>query len=245
LKKAIRNVIGQWTKIGVAFDTRAAASSPDLERLIIHTAQCLPQAPRLFVGAASWLSTYSLLVAKQRLEVMVRQMTNFEHCSELGLLLDTVQQACGNKHFKDTISLCQPADLIRPLYDQQKQSRAWRHAAEVEASDLSKQWGLWCQPFEPKYDAIQSAQWIVEHNPQYFDRAVLRGDLRLSILLALRADPSIGESELHLAKVCNSHRSAVRHALEGLEQACYVHRESFGKRHSIVAVDRGHSNAAA
>lgn len=245
MKKRIQNVVYQWAKIGVAFDTPEAASSPDLERLIIYTAQCLSQDPRLLVGAASWLCTYPLWVAKQRLEVMVRQMTNFEHRSELGLLLDTVQQACGNRHFKNTIALCEPANQHRPLYDQQRQNRAWRRAAEVEASSLSLRWGLWCQPFHPKQDAIRPAQWVLERNPGYFDRAVLRGDLRLSILLALRADPSSGKSELHLSKVCHSHRSALRHALEGLEQACYIRRELFGKRHGIVAVDRDLSTAAA
>lgn len=241
----LSDVINQWTRVGVAFDTPVAARSPDLERLIIHTAQCLPQDPQLFIGAASWLSTYPLFVAKQRLEALIRQTTTFVHRSELGLLLSTVQQVSGTKHFKDTIALCEPADPSRPLYDVAHHLLAWRRAAEVEASPLSKRWGLWCQPFELKHDAIRPASWVIRHNTTYFDRAVFRGDLRLSLLLALRQEPSLGISELHLSKMCGVHRSAVRHALEGLEQACYVRRESSGKRHGIVVIDRDHANVAA
>lgn len=239
------HVLGQWARVGVAFDTPAAATSPDLERLIIYTAQCLPQDPRLFAGAASWLSTYPLFVAKQRLEVLVRQTPAFAHRSELGLLLSTVEQASGTKHFKETVSLCEAADPARPLYDMQNDLPSWRRSAEIEASPLSRQWGLWCQPFEPKRDAIRPARWVIQNNPGYFDRAVLRGDLRLSILLTLRDDPSSGASELQLSKVCGGHRSAVRHALEGLEQACYIRRETFGKRHAVVLNEHAPADAAA
>lgn len=91
--KSLRETLSQWARVGVAFDVPATASSPDLERLIICTAQSLSQDPRLFVGAASWLSIYPLFVAKQKLKVLVRQTANFVHRSELGLLLDTFQQA--------------------------------------------------------------------------------------------------------------------------------------------------------
>ena len=59
-----------WTRVGVLFAMRAAASPIDLERLLINTARAARLDERLFVCAASWLAQYHGFINGRRLSAV-------------------------------------------------------------------------------------------------------------------------------------------------------------------------------
>lgn len=233
----VNKVMADWARIGVAFHVTPAPRTPDLERLILRTAGAISHDPQLLVAAVSWLVAYPLLVARHRLAALLSHSPDFVHRPELGLLLDAVRQRAKTRHFDRVIGDCRPAHPARPLFVAQQENPVWRQAARSEASALARRWGLWCQAVEPKDDVIRPSAWIIDRNPPFYDRAVLRGDLRLSILAALQTDPGCGASELTLARCVAANRSAVRYALSALEQSCHVQRRGAGKRSAIELLE--------
>ena len=234
MTKDLSNTIAQWTRIGAGFNVRPSRKTPDLERLILKTAEVVTHEPTLLTLSVTWLATYPEFVAKHRLAALVDQSSDSQHHAELGLILSLVREFADTPAFDRTIDLCKPAQAARPLFEIQQSNPVWAQIAESEASVLAKHWGLWCQPIDLKQDAIRPADWIVQRNPTFFDRAVLRGDLRLSILATLRDDPDTGRSELALSRACGAQRTAVRDALIALERACYVERSEKGNRSVIT-----------
>ena len=234
MTKELSNTIARWTRIGTGFNVRPARKTPDLERLILKTAEVLTHEPSLLALSVTWLATYPEFVAKHRLAALVDQSPSFKHHAELGLILSLARKFADTPAFDRTIELCKPCNPARPLFEIQRSNPVWKRIAESEASDLSKRWGLWCQSIELKEDAIRPADWIIQRNSSFFDRAVLRGDLRLSILATLRDDPEAGRSELALSQACGAQRTAVRDALLALERACYVERTEKGNRSEIT-----------
>lgn len=89
--------------------------------------------------------------------------------------------------------------------------------AKRKASAISRRWNLWCQPVEFKEDAMRPPSWMMARQPQLRTRADFRGDLRASILAALRHDPGAGESEMRLAELAGGSRAQVRNALRNLQ----------------------------
>lgn len=229
MTNTLHNIISKWTRIGAAFDAIIAKKTPDLEQLILDTAEVVPLDPRLLTVAASWLATYPEFVARHRLAASAQHVSN-EHKPKLGFLLALASERAATSHFKSTIDQCPAQQPARPLFKVQQDNPVWRRIAESEASAIAKRWGLWCQQIELKTDAIRPAAWIIEQNPTFFDRAVLRGSLRLSIIETLRHNPDAGISELQLSKACAANRSAIRSALKGLDHACYIEREERGNR---------------
>lgn len=233
MTKDLSNTIARWTKIGTGFNTPPSRKTPDLERLLLKTAEVVTHEPSLLTLSVTWLATYPEFVAKHRLAALVDQTPSFRHRAELGLILSLAREFADTPAFDRTIELCKPCDPARPLFEIQRSNPVWKQVAESEASELSKRWGLWCQPIELKEDAIRPANWIVQRNPTFFDRAVFRGDLRLSILATLRDDPKAGRSEVALSRVCGAQRTAIRDALQALERACYTEKLEKGNRSVI------------
>lgn len=231
MKNELNKVLADWTRIGVAFNIRPAILTPDLETLLLRTAQSLPTDPHLLPAVVSWLVEYPLFVAGHRLAAITRQAPppSGDTLAALGFLLETVRSITKTRHFDQTIRLCHPATPAHPLFVAQQQNSAWSKIARSEASAIARHWGLWCQSVELKDDVIRPASWIIACNPTFFDRAVLRGDLRLSVLASLQSDPAFGSSESSLAKSLGANRAAVRHALKALEQSCHIERITKGR----------------
>lgn len=218
------NLISQWTRIGAGFAADQSPEPPDLERLLLETARQAPRMARLFIMAATWLHRYGDLIAKHRLKRLIREELEREHQATLGLLLDIAQQGTHPAQFASIIRELSPATEARPLFDIERASaklaeRAWRRA-----SSISARWGLWCEEFEFKDDALRPASWLMSQNPGLIVRADFRGDLRASVLAALEHDADAGLSELNLARRCGGSRAQVRSALDNLELTGKAHR---------------------
>ncbi len=226
--------IQAWAKIGAAFSTSLAPHTPDLEPLILTTVHHIPHEPRLFTVTASWLCQYYELVAKHRLVALANETSGHEDRSILGFLLATVAEHTNSDHFKGVIALCHPASLPRPLYAFQHDHPILARIAEKQASKLSKQWNLWADPFEPKFDAIRPIAWVFKQNPIYRFRETFCGDLRSSIIETIRTDKHAGVSELELARRCQASRDAIRKALDRLERYGHIQRIRKGRNLSIV-----------
>ena len=218
------NLIRDWTRIGAGFGAEPALHTPDLERVLLDTARHAPGMARLFIMGATWLRRYGDLIAKHRLKRLIRDKLEPEFRPILGLLLDIAQHRTHPPEFQSIVRDLTPAESPRPLFVVERSNARLAARAERRASELSRRWGLWCEDFEFKDDALRPAHWIMEQNPGFITRADLRGDLRASVLAALEFDAGSRGSELALARAAGGSRAQVRSALSNLELSGRVRR---------------------
>ncbi len=224
------NLLSDWCRVGVMFDVTMADKTPDLERLIIETARFSPGMARLFAMSATWLNRYGDLIARHRLRRMAQDLAT-EDQPVLGLLLDTAQQGMRPQRFKTITEPCAAwPGRPRPLFDAYRDNPALVRRLTRRASPLSRRWGLLAEPVALKPDAIRPPDWLWRHNPQLAPRADFRGDLRASIVAALRYDRHAGDSELALSRATGASRAQVRQDLDNLELSGRVRRVRSGNR---------------
>jgi hypothetical protein len=217
MHKRLRPLLRQWTRLGAGFDATPSAECPDLERLLLETAREAPGMARLFIMAATWLHRYGDLIAKHRLKRLIRDELERQHRPTLGLLLNIAQQGTHPAQFASIIRELAPTPEPRPLFDVERSSPTLAERSRRRASPISARWGLWCEEIEFKDDALRPASWLMDRNPGLITRADFRGDLRASVLAALKHDAGAGLSELSLARTCGGSRAQVRSALDNLE----------------------------
>lgn len=208
------NLSSLWSRAGVLFNVPPARSRGplDLEQLLVDTARECPADPRLFIEAVTWLSQYSTFVAAHRLKRLALKQLEPQDQATLGLLIETAVEHGAQKYLRKIVTTgLKPASEPGPLFDV---DREWlTESLEEDATDLSKDWGRWCQEIELKTDTLRPTAWILAKNPSFRDRAVRKGDLRSSILETLQRDVDEAVSELELARLCEATPVAVRTAL--------------------------------
>ncbi len=213
----LNHLIGQWAALGAGFDIEPYPETVDLERLLLDTARHAPEMSRLFIMAATWLHIYGDFVAKHRLKRLIRDELEPQHQPVLGLLLDIAQQGSHPLEFQSIIKHLEPAEHEKPLFGSIYRNSKLTDISRKKASTLSRKWRLWCQPVEFKEDAMRPASWAISNQPQLRTRADFRGDLRASILAALRHDLGAGTSESRLAALAGGSRTQIRSALRNLD----------------------------
>lgn len=217
MRERLDTLISGWTRLGAGFSAAELEETPDVERLLLETARLSGAAARVFIMATTWLNMYGDLVAKHRLKRLLRDELESEYRATLGLLLDIAQRGTHPAQFASTIREIEPNPCPRALFEVERGSEALSDRARRQASDISRRWGLWCEEFEFKRDALRPASWVMSRNPRLIARADFRGDLRASVLAALEHDPDAGASELALARRSGGSRAQVRSALRNLE----------------------------
>lgn len=215
--ESLNKLIAQWASIGAGFNAMPANGPIDLERLLLDTARHASGMSRLFIMAATWLHTYGDLIAKHRLKRIIRDELEAEYRPVLGLLLDIAQQGTHPLEFQTITKALEPAESFAPLFDIDRTHPKLAERASRHASAISKEWNLWCAPFEFKNDALRPASWLMARHPEFITRADFRGDLRASILAALRHDPGAGHSEQRLAALAGGSRAQAIASLRNLE----------------------------
>jgi len=238
-KPTLDHVIARWTRIGVLFGGSADATTPDLERLLLDTARSAPGHARLFTSAVSWLARYDVFVARHRLKRLVRDELEPESGPVLGLILDLAIRHGASPTLNIAGNLCGRADPPRPLFDVHASSDVRRRLAERTACDAARARGLWAPDVSIKDDALRPGWWIVQRNPSYAERAIRKGDLRCTVLEALRRDApgQAVASEQALMGLCAANRPAVAAALDDLEREGLRLRQidpTDRRRHRIV-----------
>lgn len=223
-----------WSRVGAMFTIDAAEETPDLELLIARTAQQCSQASRLFIMGVTWLSVYGELVAKHRMVRLSRSLSH-EHQAALGLMFELAQQHSQSARFSIITRGLARLSPAKPLFAVEQSSPGLATRARERSMALAEAWGVWCEPFALKLDALRPSAWIFRNNPSFIPRADFQGDLRASILAALLHDPSSGESEMHVARCAGGSRAQVRAALANLELTGKVRCERGGKRTRIIA----------
>lgn len=224
----LEHTIEGWSRVGVLFGSRAARTSPDIERLLLATSRLASGNARLFYLAVAWLSQFGDFVARHRLKRLVEAELEPEHQPVLGALLTLAVKHGASRELLVAAEVCRRADALRPLFEVQRRSPALEKLAQRHACAEGLRWRLWLPDEPPKLDALRPAQWIINRNPDYLDRIVRKGDLRCSILLVLRHDTADDcvDSEVALAGKCSANRIAVRNALDDLEREGYALRTS-------------------
>ncbi len=217
MNEKLENLISEWTSLGAGFNTIPTNDEIDLERLLLDTVRHLSEMARLFIMAATWLHLYGDVIAKHRLKRLIEDELAPEFHPILGLLLETAQQGTHPLEFQSILKRLAPAEKPKPLFESARRNTKLGEIAERRASELSRKWNMWCQPIEFKEDAIRPASWMMTRHPQLRACADFRGDLRASILAALRYDPGAGKSESRLAELAGGSRAQIRNALRNLE----------------------------
>lgn len=137
------------------------------------------------------------------------------------------------------IAELRPAKVARPLFAVEQRSAALVARAQGMASPMSRRWRLWHVDAPLKLKALHTAQWITERHSDFVVRADMRGDLRVSVLAALRFDEGAGNSELALARAAGGSRAQIRNALDNLEMTGRVRRLSAFSKTKPVGTDGG------
>lgn len=212
------------------FNLEPSVVTPDIERLLLDTAQAMPQYSRFLPCTMTWLYRYEPLVARHRLARMAAEIPNRQWSARLGLLLDFARHHTGSDHLSIVIEQCKRAEVARPLFDAERSSPGMIELAKDLACPRSKRWRVWTQEPDLKTDVIRPARWVMANNPDLRYRAIFSGNLRASILACLGSDPQCGQSESALARACGATRPALREALDHLELCGMVTRKSTGWR---------------
>jgi len=228
-----QTIAAQWTRLGILFNVRPSRQTPDLERLLIDTVRQIPDNPRLFIMAATWLGQYSRLVAKHRLAQMASQIEDANAIAALGLLLDTVGTMCHTDTLDIVKSACRPTPVPMPLFSADRASTGLAEFVRARASRLSKRWHLWAEEIELKPDALRPVDWIMDKNPTLQVRAVFSGGLRSSAMACLQHDAPTGSSEAQLARLCGVTRKAMHEALDHLEMCNMILRSRAGRNYQV------------
>lgn len=219
------NILSQWARLGATFNVEQSDDTPDIEFLLISTAELTPQFARLLPMTVSWLTQFEKLVCRHRLAVFAKQIQSQEQSAILGYMLSCVRANNGSSHFNLAIQHCSPLPKPQPLYDIDRQNEKLAKLAEKFACKLANKWGLWA-PAERFYDdAIRPAQWIMQNNPSLQYRALFAGKLQATIIATLINDPSAGASESALTRACHATRNAIRDALDHLELCGLLERK--------------------
>lgn len=211
-------LIRDWVRLGALFNVEPARDAPDIERLLLRTAQGIPHNARLLPVVATWLSVYGNAVARHRLGRLIREELAQDDQPALGLLLEAAIEHGAPAGLRACVRACASADSALPLYLFQRDDAGLALVAEKNASALSKRWGVWAPEVVLKGDAVRPASWVHERNPGLQQRIMRKGDLRVSILESLRRDTPDGSapSELALTRLTGATRAAVRPALDSL-----------------------------
>ncbi len=226
--------LSRWTRLGAMFNVSPSEKTPDIEALLLDTARCIPDMPRLFAMSISWLARYHRLVCRHRLAALIQKIDDEQESATLGYLLSVTKQVAKIDHFNMAIKMCRPLLTPQPLYTVYRQNIALSDIAKQQSDPLACSWGLWAPPERLYDDAIQATEWIMTHNPSLKTRALFGGQLTASILVTLKTNPHAGVSESILSRTCRATRKAVRDALDHLELCRLIHRRQTGNSTRIV-----------
>jgi len=230
----IKSILTKWSKLGAAFNVKAADTTPDIEQLLIGTAIVLPQNARLFAVAITWLCKNYRLVCRHRLAGLAPRIDDQQTSAALGLLLDTVKSKLDIDHFNIVIKKCKTLNEPLPLFEVDRKNHKLATMAKITSCETGIKWGLWCPKPQLKEDALKSTDWIMNENTKLINRALFNGNLRASILETLTYDKQAGQSESALARYCGVTRKALREALDHLEFCRMITRNSIAGKTKII-----------
>lgn len=211
-----RDILAGWSRLGIAWNVPPADSTLDVERLLLRSLSEVPGNARMIVLVASWLSVYWRCVGRDRLAVLAQAATVREQAT-LGVLLETVDEWLPTAVFTGLRGELARMDEAEPLLRMDRQRPALARLAELEASAVSRRWGLWCLPIERKLEAVRPADWTWHINPALRIRSFFKGALKTSLLSAMDAREGGKLSITGLARECGVTRKAVYDAMEDLQ----------------------------
>ncbi len=168
-----RQILADWSRLGIAWNVRPAQRLPDVERLIVRSLSMIPTNARLLVLMASWLTVYWRCVGRDRLMASAANAPAPEQAT-LGIILQTVDGWLGIPVFVASLRRLHPAYSPEPLLEADRESAAMARLAAIEASDVSRRWGLWCLPIDRKLDAIRPPTWVFKVNRMLRTRCLFK-----------------------------------------------------------------------
>jgi hypothetical protein len=234
-------LVRDLASLGVLFNCEPSDASPDLERLLLDVARCLPENARLLPLVATWLVLFGQFVARHRLRQLARNELEPEYRPVLGFLLDAAIHHGAVRSLQLVVNACEPSPIPGPLFRSHR-TPTLAQIAERNASAISKKWGLWAPAFELKRDAVRPVTWLLDRNPGYRRRAIRKGDLRASIVEALTRDfpGARSPSTSRLAELVGATRRSTREAVKRLclEGAVVIGEGRENDRDLPVAVRR-------
>jgi hypothetical protein len=216
-------LVRDLASLGVLFNCEPSDASPDLERLLLDVARCLPENARLLPLVATWLVLFGQFVARHRLRQLARNELEPEYRPVLGFLLDAAIHHGAVRSLQLVVNACEPSPIPGPLF------RSHRTPTLAQIAEL-------------KRDAVRPVTWLLDRNPGYRRRAIRKGDLRASIVEALTRDfpGARSPSTSRLAELVGATRRSTREAVKRLclEGAVVIGEGRENDRDLPVAVRR-------
>ena len=210
------HILAAWARLGIAWNIPPARQTPHMETLLVQSMAFIPSNARLAVLIANWLSVYWRCVGRDSLRGLAQHASPRDQAT-LGILLDTADQWLPTPIFRGLTRRLSPMATPQPLLLTDQTRPALARLAELEASPISRHWGLWCLPIEPKRNAIRPSSWVLKTNPALRFRSLFKGSLKTSLLSALETlDPSAA-TVTALSRQCHVTRKAVYEALDDLQ----------------------------
>jgi hypothetical protein len=213
-----REILADWSRLGMLWNVPASARTPDVEALMVQSLQLIRQNPRMLVLLCSWLAIFWRCVGRDRLLQLARGASP-EDQATLGIMLATADQWIAPAVFASRLRHLEPLAPPRPLLDADRDRPALARLARLEASSISRSWGLWSLPVQQKPEAIRPVSWVQANNPLLRTRALFKGSLKTSLLASITAARASQISATDLARQCGVTRKAVYDALEDLRFA--------------------------
>lgn len=228
-----------WADLGVGFAVEPLPGvAADPESLLVATARAAARDPRLALAAIAWLARHHRCIARRRLLRIARRDLEATDLVRLGMMIDLAAHRARQAIAPGVVALARQEarpDAPQPFFDAYLDRPRLVARLGREASEVSRAWGL-LAPTLAEDVPLRPASWLFARHPHLRLRADLGGDLRASILAALRADPEAGRSESALARACGATRRGIRLALAKLEAAGRITFQSEGNRKRVVAV---------
>ncbi len=225
----VEDIQASWARLGAMFAVKPAGRTPDIERLILRSAEVIPASARLCSMMISWLIRYYRLVCRHRLAVMIGRHERTASKALLGYVLSQAGSAGKVDHYNVAIKNCQALASARPLFEAYRGNLRLERIAREQSDSNALRWGLQAPSIRLYDDALRPGGWIMQENPTLRLRAIFGGSLAATVLVTLEEDSAARRNELALARACGASRASLRDALEHLELCGFITRRRRGK----------------
>ncbi len=211
-------LMAEWARLGVLFNTSPVSYKVDLEELVVKTASVGRMEERLLVMAASWLAVHFHLLDARRLGRKLEEQSD-ETSAVVGVMLSLALKESPNAtQLRAAVGYCTPLTGMQPLYFVFWAYPELLNLVKEESLGLFEEWGFWHNDEQIKLDAIRPVSWIVRQCSEMFVRALVGPGLDLELIDLLSESPKtvteIGKATR--ATYAATHASAMRLLGRGL-----------------------------
>ncbi len=166
-----------WNRLGFSYGGSSASSPPFLEEVLVESLEEVREDPRLFLGAATWLHSYGVLVDGHQLSRRLKEVGSKDSSALLAALI----VASSSPHLKGLLASCKALSKEEILFTAMNKKKFLRERVAAEAIPEIRKWGFLVDDLTLKPDALRPSSWVLRNNPDLKVRALLGANLRSAV----------------------------------------------------------------